>query len=249
MPVSWTSPARRGTEEMAALPTIEEAYTRYQGLMFSALARLARQGFVVPPSEALDLIHDFFAEHWEPLASRYDPSKAALGTYLFAAFVRFARPRIVRLMRARSSLQDMEQLESHSLAEATDTGAERESGFDAMRVAISSIPIESRQVLEDFLATPALSVRHLARTRSISRVKAREALLMAVGQLVSVMGRPEGIPKDDWHVAIAQWKEGRTQSETAGVLGKTVQEVRAAQHRNVAYLGQCLASLRRRGRP
>ena len=81
-----------------------EDYEKYRPLLFSALARLAQQGYLAPPSEGLDLIHDFFIEAWSGLKQRFEPSKGNFSTYMFAAFARFARPRIVRSMRWRQNL-------------------------------------------------------------------------------------------------------------------------------------------------
>src|SRR4051812_39949290 len=79
-------------------------YARYRRLLTAALARLARNGYAVPPDEGLDLIHDFFVEAWEGLIHRFDADKASFETYIYGAFIRFARPRIVRLNRLRSGL-------------------------------------------------------------------------------------------------------------------------------------------------
>ena len=43
------------------------AYEKYKPLLFSALAHLARQGYVAPASDGLDLVHDFFLEAWAGL--------------------------------------------------------------------------------------------------------------------------------------------------------------------------------------
>ncbi len=86
------------------------AYEKYKPLLFSALAHLARQGYVAPASDGLDLVHDFFLEAWTGLNKRYDPSKASFGTYVFGAFIRFARPRIVKGIRWQQNLYAPEEL-------------------------------------------------------------------------------------------------------------------------------------------
>src|SRR5262245_45870274 len=97
--------------------SIEVAYEKFRGLLFSALAKLAIQGFAVSPDDANDLVHDFFVEAWSGIADRYEPSRASTTTYVYSAFVRFARPRIVRLQRFRGSLVEPKQLERLAGAE------------------------------------------------------------------------------------------------------------------------------------
>ena len=121
-------------------PTLEGAYRQYRGLLFSALGRLAAQGFAVPPSDAADLVHDFFVEAWGGIAERYEPERAELGTYIYAAFVRFARPRIVRLQQFRGSLVEPREVER--LAEAESDAPEPGDVLDLQRLhnAIIALP-------------------------------------------------------------------------------------------------------------
>jgi hypothetical protein len=62
-------------------------------------ASRTRQGFLTPPADGLDLIHDFFADEWINLRRIYDPAKGSYRAYAYRAFVQFVRPRIVRMQR------------------------------------------------------------------------------------------------------------------------------------------------------
>src|SRR5262245_55127128 len=132
-------------------PTLEDAYRQYRGLLFSALGKLAAQGFSVPPDDAADLVHDFFAEAWGGIAERYEPERATLGTYVYAAFVQFARPRIVRLQRFRGSLVEPREVER--LAEAESDAPEPGDVLDLQRLhkAIIVLPSPNRELLEYWL--------------------------------------------------------------------------------------------------
>ena len=87
------------------------AYQQYTPVLLRALGALARSGFVVPPSEALDLIHDFFVDGWPSVRTHYNRKKGPLPNYVYVSFVHYARPRIVKLNRLRSALIDPETLE------------------------------------------------------------------------------------------------------------------------------------------
>src|SRR4051794_27876736 len=82
--------------------SVAASYRTLQPLFYGALARLAAQGFAVPPADALDLIHDFFLEAWPGITARYDPAQGRKEPYVYRAFIRFARPRIIRLQRLQS---------------------------------------------------------------------------------------------------------------------------------------------------
>ena len=65
----WSNPQKQGMTmsdspptKGPALPLPErwKAHARFERLLFRAIARLGRQGFLVPPSESVELIYDFF---------------------------------------------------------------------------------------------------------------------------------------------------------------------------------------------
>ena len=76
---------------------LTDDFRRYEALLWRVLSALARKGYFVPPGDARDLLHDFYLEAWPGLHERFDPRLSSFGTYIAAAFYRFARRRIVRL--------------------------------------------------------------------------------------------------------------------------------------------------------
>lgn len=101
-------------------------------MLLRALGALARSGFVVPPSEALDLIHDFFVDGWPSVRTNYNRKKGPLPNYVYVSFVHYARPRIVKLNRLRSALidRDAREVRGSSPEFALETGAAAMDGSD-----------------------------------------------------------------------------------------------------------------------
>src|ERR1019366_9813343 len=91
-------------------PDLESAYRKLRPMLFGALGKLSRQGFSVLSSDGLDVIHDFFVDEWTKVSATYDPSKGKLESYVYAAFVNFARPRLIRSQRLQRSLADPQEL-------------------------------------------------------------------------------------------------------------------------------------------
>src|SRR5208282_5864054 len=110
---TMTPQSNAGRERMAdsqALPDLETAYQTLRPMLFGGLGKLSRQGFSVLPSDGLDVIHDFFVDEWDKVIAHYDPAKGRLETYVYAAFINFARPRLIRLQRLQGSLTDPQEL-------------------------------------------------------------------------------------------------------------------------------------------
>ncbi len=99
----------------------ERAYIQFRPVLLRALAGLARRGLAVPVADGLDLIHDFFVNEWVSINANFDPEKGVFDAYIYGAFIRFARPRILKLRRWQNSLVDPESLGSiHSPANVED---------------------------------------------------------------------------------------------------------------------------------
>ncbi|OGA39216.1 MAG: hypothetical protein A3G24_25010 [Betaproteobacteria bacterium RIFCSPLOWO2_12_FULL_62_13] len=225
-------------------PNLEGAYRQYKGLLFSALGKLAAQGFAVPPDDAADLVHDFFAEAWDGIAERYEPKRAGLGTYVYAAFVRFARPRIVRLQRFHGSLMEPKELER--LTEAESDAPEPENALDLQRLheAMIALPSRNRELLEYWLKVPSGSEREAARSLGLSRYQARLQLIDALGQVSVAIGALGSVERIDRDVALAVWRDGRTIAETSARLHSTAQQVCNAYRRNQRRLERTLSFIR-----
>jgi RNA polymerase sigma factor (sigma-70 family) len=228
-------------DTVRSLPQTEATYLRFRRLLFGALANLARQGFVAPPTEGLDLIQDFFTEAWSGICSRHDPTKGKFDTYVYGAFVRFARPRILRLNRWQSYLVDTIDL-ARTLESQSNSAVPHELWHDvsAVRDALVRLPPFEREVLNSYLLADAPSERRLAEKFSISRYRLRETLVEALGHLTALLDEPGRIPENDWKVALALWQEGRTIPQAAVYLGQTVQQVREARSRLTTLLAEGL---------
>lgn len=227
------------------IPTLEEAYTSYRPLLFDAFARFGRLGLAVLPTDAMDLIHDFFLEAWEKVTANYDPSKGRLEPYVYGAFVHFARPRVARLFRLQRALVDPAQLQD-VLDERDSAEPAFASQYDREVVAktLDKLSSEERKMLLDYFGSDRLSERSLARKYHFSRYKLREELLGALGNVIVLLNRHEEFPQSDWKIAHCLWQEHRSIAETAGYLDLTETQVRYGHQRNLRVLARLLEEYR-----
>ena len=226
-------------------PNLELAYNRLTPVFFVALSRLAKQGFVVSPSDGLDLIHDFFAEAWSGLESHFRPEKGSFDGYAYGAFVHFARPRIVKLSRWRQSLTSEEVLDA-----LPGQPLEAASSLDqqTIRRAIRELPDLEQHLFRRFVYSDFASERALAKEFEISRYRLHEILVEALGRVAVALDRPTGISSADWEVALALWRDCRTIREAASVLGLTTHQVRRANLRNIEFIAEALQQYQPRTR-
>lgn len=235
-----TPQSNAGQQRMAdtqALPDLETAYQTLRPMLFGGLGKLSRQGFSILPSDGLDVIHDFFVDEWDKVIARYNPDKGKLESYVYAAFINFARPRLIRLQRLQGSLTDPQELnrmgdEDEPLAEEPQPSDPGQL-FDRI---LKHLPEEDRALLSEYIRSGRSPERALARTHGISRYKLREKLIEALGRFAVFLQQPTGIPDRDWRVASALWHDQRSTSEAARVLGLTESQVRNSQKRNQKYL-------------
>jgi len=216
---------------------LETAYQTLRPMLFGALGKLSRQGFSVLPSDGLDVIHDFFVDEWGKVAAHYDPGKGKLESYVYAAFVNFARPRLIRLQRLQGSLTDPQELSK--IAEEEEIPVEGPRSADLQQLfdrILKHLPDEDRALLSAYVRSGRSPERALARSQGISRYKLRERLIEALGRFAVFLRQPTGIPDRDWRVAIALWHDQRSTSEAARALGLTESQVRNARKRNEKYL-------------
>ncbi len=213
------------------------SYARLRTLLLAALSRLAERGYAIPPDDALDLVHDFYLESGRGLADRYDPSRAKFETYLFAAFVRFARPRIVRLGRMRSLL--MPPTEVHALSDgrtAFEPGIDEAPDLDATRRALRALPPGDRALLAGYLDEAQPSERDLAATFGLTRYQLRTRLVDVLGAVAVRLGAAHGFPEPDRAIAEALWANKCSSREAAGLLRLPTSEIQAARRRMFARL-------------
>lgn len=205
-------------------------YHRSKRLLFGALSRLAATGYPVPPTEGLDLIHDFFIEAWDGLARRYEPERGRRDTYIFASFVRFARPRIGRLRRLRATL--VSPAEIGAMLEGQPDPREADGGdLAAVRRVLDAQPPDRRDLLVAYLDGERPSERELARRFDITRYELRLRLADALGRTAVALGKASGFPDPDRAIALALWRDNRSPKEAAAFLEIPIPEINAARQR------------------
>lgn len=209
---------------------LEEAYRTYRLLLVNAVARLARQGFQMPPADALDLIHSFFLEEWPSIMKTYDADRGNLRPYIYAAFTHYARRVILRHMRLRGQLLgNLDGMAFHS-----DDDAELRVDSQVAAEAMMTIPLDERSVLEAFLELS--NEREVARRLGLSRHIVHETLARALARVVLALERPVGIEEGDWNVTRMILDRGYTARNAAAALGKNPDEVRSIHRRNLEGL-------------
>jgi RNA polymerase sigma factor (sigma-70 family) len=231
----------------------KHSFVQYERLLWVALGRLAAAGYVAPPSEARDLIHDFYVEQWRGLTSRYDPGRGTFSGYLFAAFYRFARRRILQLQNWRRRLVDAAEAAHQAddssspleTLERKDEAEERDRRLFAVREALDALPRLQLEVLRDFLSSSGTqrSERGLAGRHGLSRYRLREVLVEALGRVVTELQHRWGADVPELQAAAALWQDGRTVRDAARVLGLSIEEVRTARRQYVARLLKAIRSI------
>jgi RNA polymerase sigma factor (sigma-70 family) len=229
-----------------SIPPLEQAYAELRPLLFDALARLARQGFAVSPADAMDFMHDFFLEAWTKITTNYDPNKGRFESYVYAAFVQFARPRIARLQRVQRDLVDPAELRDMVRIDQASAEAELTSGLDqgVLRRVLQELAAEEREMLLAYFGSSDLSERRVARHLRIGRYKLREQLLTALGKVTLQLNQQAKFSELDWKIARSLWLDQRSVGETAGYLGITEAQVRNGHHRNLKMLATLLQKYR-----
>lgn len=204
--------------------SLEEVYTSCTPLLLSAIAKLSGQGYHVDPATALDLVHDFYLEALPGLFERFDDSRGRFSTYLYGAFLHFARPRIVRNMRWEGMLGD---LETHRLRSQPDEAPEfSDATTEAMAAAFAALPRPLQAVLKARVVG-GLSERDTARQLKLSRYFVRLRTAEALGRLAVAIGRDERIPADVRPLALRLWRDEDTLMQAASNLGLSRQEIRS----------------------
>lgn len=192
--------------------SLDAAYKAYRPLLFAALARLGKSGIEIPFGDGLDLVHDFFIEDYSALRERFDPDRGQFTTYLFAAFSRFARSRVLRAARLRTFLPELEPPDS--------TVSETEFDASRVQVALNALDANTRALLLEYF-DQGTSERTLATNRNVSRHRIREDLVDALGALVVALGDRGPRGSRDWQFARAFWGERRSLEDAAATAGMT----------------------------
>lgn len=216
----------------SVMPETRQDFSKYERLLWGVLAQLARRGYVAPPGEGRDLIHDFYLDAWAGLLERYDAKLARFETYLFGAFYQFARRRILNLQNWRARLVDVSHLADHA-AESPGPG-ERLQALEetrAVRDGLSRLSPRHREVLNDFLGGEQAGERELASRHGISRYELRETLIDALGRIAAEIEQHSPHDSIEGRVAFALWREARPVRDVAALLGMPVVEVQQVRRR------------------
>jgi len=216
--------------------SLEEVYQSCTPLLLSAIGRLIRGGYRIDPAMGLDYVHDFYLEALPGLFERYDPSLGRFSTYVYAAFLQFARPRIVRSMRWEGMLADLDRYP------AASKPAEREFPdrlTDAAASAFADLPRVPRNVLKARIVD-GLSERETARRLGLSRYFVRQHTAEALGRLAIAMGEDGRIPEDVRPLAVRLWREEQTLMEAAAGLGWSRQQALAKFHELLEQVASAL---------
>jgi RNA polymerase sigma factor (sigma-70 family) len=232
------------------------ACERYSPLLLNALARLAKEGYGIPFNEGLDLIHDFFMEHWAGVLARFDKNRdppVSFPTYLYRAFVLFARRRIIFLNQWRSSLTDTawlaKSIEGRGTHFGVDEDDEREQAalaearIESVRAALAQLPTNAREFLFEYLGSPQNSERHLAQKHGVTRYRVRELLTEAFGNVLAAVGHQGEFTNLEWRTASILWGRGRPVSAAARELGVSPAEVRRTRSRILSRMSIALSKL------
>jgi RNA polymerase sigma factor (sigma-70 family) len=212
---------------------LEQVYEDYTPLLLSAVASLARKGYDIHPAEGLEVVHDFYLEALPGLLQRYDPARAKFSTYLYGAFLHFARPRIVRNIRWAHMLVPFDDAIEHQTAveDADDLSGLRE----CLAVSFQALPKDLRATLEARISK-AESEREVARRFKVSRYVVRQRLAEALGRLAIALEHDEAIPRHLRPLAVRLWRDGQPLMSVAAERGLTRQQARQ-------QLGELIRSL------
>ena len=196
-----------------------EKFGQKEGVFWRVLGTLARHGYAVPPSEARDLIHDFYLDAWNGLNERFDPALGSFDSYMGAAFYRFARRRILKLENLLHRTVGLESAFAELTTASTppDIIQDREQ-LKAVKAAVSQLPPLEQQVLDEFLSGVGSSERQLAARHNLSRYALRELLTDAVGKVAVTVGSMSSSSNSDEQIAELLWKYDQPPRQVAHSL-------------------------------
>jgi RNA polymerase sigma factor (sigma-70 family) len=236
-------PAAETSTDPDAVRDWPEAQSQFQGLLYSALSRLAVHGYRTTLEEARDLILDFFLDEWSGLIHRFDPSRARLSTYVYRAFVLYARPRIRHLMKWKNSLNDLSALSRQLPSQDTQPGPDSLE-IASIRLAVAQLSDEERQALELAVAERA-SLAEVAAQAGVTRYRARELLCDAFGRVLVAFGERGSLSEQEWNAALAIWRDGEAPRVAARQMGISTEQIQEFRNKVLDFIGQGVRSANR----
>lgn len=206
----------------------EPAYSHIFRLCLRALADVAREGVAIPIADSEDLVHEFLTNEWDGICRRYDPDRAAFKSYVYGAFVRFARRAGRRLIAWRRQLSDLQEMAAAS--RVVESQHEQPADMHKVRTALGTVPALERELLLDWLHGRA-TVREQARRHGLTRYGVRARLVDALGRAAVSLGERGAIGDQDWRVACALWRDGFSVRDAALFLSLPAAEIQSARER------------------
>lgn len=202
-------------------------FSIHERLLWHTLKRLARQGYVVPPDEGRDLIHDFYVEAWEGLEQRYAAESGPFSSYVSGAFYRFARRRLIEWQLWRSKLVDLDAIVERSTDLPSPLEeAELAEQVELIRRALATLPGPQRQVLIDYAVHPNASERDIASRQG----RTRHAIRRLLAEGISNLGvRLQTLGVANARVAELAWHEGRVSADIANQTSLSTSQVKEAR--------------------
>jgi RNA polymerase sigma factor (sigma-70 family) len=209
----------------------------HESVLWKVFAALARNGYAVPPSDARDLLHDFYLDAWQGLNERFDPKLGSFAGYIAAAFYRFARRRILKMESLARRAVDFESAVAElSSGNTPPEILESRERYQAVSAALGALTPLEQGVLEDYLSGSGLSERQLAQRHRLTRYGVREVLADSVGKVAVTLGKLGSSSKTEANVAELLWKYGQSAREVAAYLNIPVAEVQVIRHQVVSTL-------------
>ncbi|WP_154667952.1 RNA polymerase sigma factor [Pseudoduganella violaceinigra] len=212
------------------IPAPAKNFLDYEPVLWRVLSKLARDGYVIQPHDARDLIHDFFLE-WAPLNSRFDAGKGEFGPYLATSFYRFGRRRQLKLHRLRSRAVDIEEcIELASADPLPLESVEMQQQTAQLHTVLGQMPAAEQALLADFLSDQAPGERELAEKHHLTRYRLREQLAASVSR-VALQMMEAGPKSGDADVAYRIWVMGQSPRTVAAQFGISTEQVNQAKTR------------------
>lgn len=219
---------------------LEQVYEKYTPVLLGALAALVRQGFRLNPAEGLEVVHDFYIEALPGLFERYESSRAKFSTYLYGAFLRFARARIIRHQRWNRLLVPFDDAIAHPAV--PDDSSVAETLNARVADALHALPRDLR-ITVDARVARGESERQIARRLRVSRYVVRQRLAEALGRIAMAIGNDETIREDLRPLAIRLWRDGHSLMRVAQEQGLSRSEARRRLHELIGSLATAARSL------
>lgn len=221
---------------MPPVSASERSFPAHEALLWHAFGTLAKAGLVAPPDEARDVVHDFYVEAWPGVQRRHDPSRSAFDTYLYAAFYRFARQRLIQMRHWRQPLVGLEAAEAvRDDRPGPEDSLQHRQLIARVRRVLDALQEPDRSLLLAYAGDAGESERSLAMRFGLTRHAVRLALARAVTH--TLLGLGDALDDDSPRAVLqALARHGHSVRRAAMALRLPVRVVQHIRDRHVAAL-------------